>query len=233
MTQDEEPTAWQLVRMLSRRIVSDAKARAEKAKAASEKRRAEARRKRIGTPAAHHHRRVDWVRTDPEIDYASKKILYRLGQRLHHWDERIRIDIEAREDYLTMDDYRRGIKTPIYDRTDRWTRWNREELMKGGYIRCDGLYDSIIWWGVPVYIRIKGLEQFDVHRRDEFGEWLYSQEGPTRLNDIMTADLMGRALKSFNRVQMGKMDIQKIIMIAILGAGLLFGLSMLGVFRWS
>lgn len=143
------------------------------------------------------------------------------------------IDIEGREDYLNMDDARRGIRTPVYHRTDRWTRWSREELARQGYRRVIGLYDSIVWWGVPVYARLSGFEQFDIHVRDGRGGWMYSQEGPVRLNDILTADLMGRAQKSFSSIQMSRMDIQKIGMILILGVGLVLGLTAMGVLRWS
>ena len=168
-----------------------------------------------------------------ELDYTDTRVLSRLWQRLTHTGQRIVVDIEAVEVPRSVDDALHGRVSPVYRRTDRWGRWPAAQLYAQGYLKTRGLYDSILWWGVPVFVRIKGVEEFDVHVRDEYGEWVYSQEGPARLNDILSADLIGKALKAFARVQVSKMDIQKIAMIAILGAGAILGMMALGVLRWS
>lgn len=166
-------------------------------------------------------------------DYKNKSILYRIKQRwtnaLKGKRRRIKVDMWVKE-YASPRMIVEGVKSVGYFRQDKWTDEPAEQLNRDGYLKCTGLYDSILFWGVPVYLRVHGLHQFDIHATDDAGRFLYSQDTAATLNDAMTSSATKDFIKGMAKTQMSAMDTQKIIMIAMLGAGAIFGLWILGVF---
>ena len=148
-----------------------------------------------------------------------------LLERLEHKGEKIRVDIYER--YMTV-----GHETgAFYDRHDYWTDMSTDELHQNGYlpaVRMPG-YDSIQWWGQKVYVRLQNYTQFDIHAKDEFGRFLYSQDTPSTLHDEMTSNATQQFIKAMFKTTLPTMDVQKIIMMALLAVGAVFGLMMLGV----
>lgn len=118
-----------------------------------------------------------------------------------------------------------------YKRTEIWTDRKPEELQRDGYKRVTGLHDSILWWGVPIYMRIDGGEKFDITQTDANGNLLYSQDTAATLHDVMQSHATEAFIKGMGKTQLSTMDTQKIIMIAIIAAGAFFGMYMLGIFR--
>lgn len=118
-----------------------------------------------------------------------------------------------------------------YERSERWTALKGKELEPMGYYRCEGLKDSIIWWGVPVYLRITGGTAADLSQiRDKDGQRIYSQDTAATLNDVMTSKATENFMRGLGKTALPTMDVQKIIMVGILAVGAVFGLMMMGVF---
>jgi hypothetical protein len=144
---------------------------------------------------------------------------------LEHFGETIRVDI--RQDYRTVGDETGA----FYDRHDYWTAMTSDELHQEGYLKAIRMpgYDSIQWWGQKVYVRLQNYTQFDIHQKDDFGRFIYSQDTPSTLHDEMTSNATQQFIKAMFKTTLPTMDIQKIIMMALLAVGAVFGLMMLGV----
>lgn len=176
---------------------------------------------------------------DIEQDYWRESdldtFIYNVKQRIKRrtlGKERIRVDIYLRERI-----YHHGGETRremVYDRRDAWTTLSPRDLQELGYKRIEGLYDSLLWWGVPVYMQIHGGEKFDVEHAmiklpDGSEELAYSQDTPATLNDFMRSNATTDFIKGMSKTQLPAMDLQKLVMIGIIAAGAIFGLMMLGV----
>lgn len=172
------------------------------------------------------------IRVDTPRDYLGKK--GELGEVFRHWHrrkERLAVDIHL------------GIYVPDvtkpgqvrayqgYERSERWTPLTGKDLEPMGYYRCEGLKDSIVWWGVPVYLRITGGKAADLSQiRDRDGNRIYSLDTAATLNDVMTSRATDNFMRGLGKTALPTMDVQKIIMIGILAVGAVFGLMMMGVF---
>lgn len=162
---------------------------------------------------------------DPPRRYFAGSFLDNIRERLKHRGERIRVDI-----WMSMEVVG-GEKQPIYHRDDCWTEASSDELHKAGYlpgVRVPG-YDSIQWWRQPVYVRVLNFQQFNIHVKNEQGQYIYSQDTPSTLNDEMNSNATKDFIKAMFKTTLPTMDVQKIIMIGILGVGAIFGLMMMGV----
>lgn len=157
------------------------------------------------------------------VDMKDRLIQWTLGQR------KIMVDVSFQK-FQTMQDAVAGTWSEGYSRFDRWTSAKTDELQRQGYLKIDGLYDSLVYWGVPVYMRINNAKLFDVHARDKDGNYLYSQDTAATLHDTMTSNATQSFLKGMNKVSWQTMDMQKLLMIGLLGAGVVFGMYMLGFF---
>lgn len=119
-----------------------------------------------------------------------------------------------------------------YIRSERWTDRRGSELRPEGYLKAVGLHDSIIWAGIPVYMRISGGTVADLNGiRDEEGMRIFSMDSAATLNDAMQSNATADFMKGLGKASTTmRMDIQKIAMIGVLAVGAVFGLFMLGVF---
>lgn len=165
------------------------------------------------------------LRPDVERAYQKRPGFFRiLRERLHYREgEKMRIVCDF---WLYEHDGK-----PNYRRSDCWTAREPEELHKAGYlpsIRTPG-YDNIAWWRVPIFARIHDGFVFDIHRRDADGNLLYSQDTPNTLEDELRSNAVRDFIKGLFKTSLPTMDLQKILMIGILGVGAVFGLMMLGV----
>lgn len=165
---------------------------------------------------------------DPERAYTNPGFLKDLRERLVHrtrLGERIIVDL-VQGTYIIG-----GKEGPYLKRIDRWTETPPEDLHRAGYLpgkRVPG-YDSLCWWHVPIYVKLTNYEQFDIHVKDDAGRYIYSQDTPSTLHDEMVSSATLDFIKSMFKTALPKMDVQRIIMIAILGVGAVFGLMMMGV----
>lgn len=173
---------------------------------------------------------------DTTQDYAAtptiSKKLHDMKMRGLHWtlgQRVIKVDIKFTK-YQTLENRLSGTYSQGYDRWDRWTNDRNEDLQARGYLRVDGLYDSLVFWGVPVYLKITGGKVFDVAAKDELGQYLYSQDTAATLHDSMTSNATKEFLKGMNKIAMQAMDVQKLFMILLIGAGAIFGMYMMGFF---
>lgn len=163
---------------------------------------------------------------DPEREYWRGGFLDNIKERLAHRGEKIIVDIWQKTEIVA------GKKGAYYSRSDRWTQATSDELHSEGYlpgVRVPG-YDSIEWSKQKVYVRLLNFQQYDIHVKDDLtGRYLYSQDTPSTLHDEMTSNATQDFIKAMFKTTLPKMDVQKIIMIAILGVGAVFGLMMLGI----
>ena len=168
--------------------------------------------------------------TDPQHDYAENTFFENICERLKYHDgilnkERIYINLTGRTEYID------GRRHFCYHRLDRWTEKKASELREDGYERVINMpgYDSLVWWGVPIYLKLDGFEQFDIHVKDEKGNFIYSQDTSATLHDEMVSTATRDFLKGLFKTTLPAMDLQKLGMIAILGVGAFFGLMMMGI----
>lgn len=172
----------------------------------------------------------------PEIEYwFAGDLTYWFGERITHrsvfatYKRKWRIMSEVKAS-TSSHELALNTKTNLVERHDHWTQLSTQELELMGYRKCRGLYDNLFWWGVPVYLRLEGLSQFDIRQVNERGELIYSQDTATTLHDVMTGNAVADFIKGLARGQPANMDIQKIIAIVIIGVGAVFGMHILGVF---
>lgn len=169
-------------------------------------------------------------------EYWNDGFIYNLKSRIKHRTlkgERIIIDMELKEVVHAWWNGHAMERTTdqVIDRSDRWTDINPENLQRAGYKRVYGLYDSIVWWKVPVYMRIHNAHKFDVrHATDADGILIYSQDTSATLHDAMQSNATQDFIKGMGKTSIASMDLQKILMIGILAVGAFFGMYMLGVF---
>ena len=162
---------------------------------------------------------------DPQRKYWGGSFFKDLKERYEHRGERIRVD--ARQMFITVGDE----EAAFYDRGDYWTEMEPDALHSAGYlpaVRMPG-YDSLAWWGQKVYFRLENFEQYDIAAKDDLGRFLYSQDTPSTLHDEMTSNATRDFIKAMFKTTMPAMDVQKLIMIALLGVGAFFGLMMMGI----
>ena len=174
---------------------------------------------------------------NPRQRYADKSVLYNLMSRFYHYSykhEKLRVTFELHDDTFYHWNGQEMEKRTYQslDRLDEWTSESKEGLNKEGFRRVTGLYDSMIWAGVPVYLQIHGARCAQDRVRsetDNHGQLIYSQDTAATLHDFMQSKATQNFLRGMAKTQMSAMDTQKIIMIAILGAGVLFGLYIMGI----
>lgn len=154
--------------------------------------------------------------TGEEHDH-NGRIMYQIAKRLFHlpilgW--KLKTDIYLKPKWATIS------SENAYRIHERWTRETVRELAANTYRKCYGLHDNLVWWGVPNYIRIQGGIVPDNRGNMQTATTLYNS-------------LKSNATKEFKRT-IGKgalpaMDLQKILLLGILGTGAVLGLWFMGV----
>ena len=110
-----------------------------------------------------------------------------------------------------------------YKREDNWTDEKLTVLHEQGYKRCENLpdHDNIGWIGVPVMVKFHGFKTIETESKDS----------PMFLNDRMQSNLLNKFAKSLARAALvAGMDLQKIILMGVIGVAALIGMKMFGVF---
>lgn len=112
-----------------------------------------------------------------------------------------------------------------YHRTEIWTDEPSEKIHQNGYKVIEGLHDSLIWWGVPIYARLYNLRTVEITDPNA------SRDTPTTLHDRMSTNLTTRFAKSMARATaIAGMDLQKLILMGAIGVGAILGMHFFGVF---
>ena len=112
-----------------------------------------------------------------------------------------------------------------YTRHEYWTDTPLKVLHENGYRICEGIHDSLAWWGVPVMMKIYNFNTIEVTDPN------FSKDTPSYLNDRINNNLLNRFAKSLARASaIAGMDIQKMILIGAIGIGAIVGMKMFGVF---
>lgn len=113
---------------------------------------------------------------------------------------------------------------PELSRREVWTDRSPEEIHGVGYRECRGLHDSIFWWGARMYCRLHNFCEFDIA-----SAYPEKKDTPQTLNDEMESNTDDRFKRALARASLGQVaDWQKIGLIAVLGAGVVFGAKLLG-----
>lgn len=115
-----------------------------------------------------------------------------------------------------------------YTRTDTWTRYKPKQLESFGFRRAEGVpgYDSLVFWGVPVYVKITGMKHAELPADPE----RIADTTATTLNDHLMSNATDAFRKGLTKTALPAMDLQKLMMLGILIVGAVFGMYMLGVF---
>lgn len=140
------------------------------------------------------------------------EILYRKWIR----GMRLLVDITLKPSYL-------GGK-PKYNQTEKWTDMDPDEIHAIGYREAVGLHDSIVWWGVPIYVRIHNDYEFPIAE-------IYPEKKDTAytINDAMLSNTERDFKRGLMRAQLtATADWQKLFLIGIIGAGIILGTKMMG-----
>lgn len=143
---------------------------------------------------------------------------------LHRWilKQILKIDFIAKPDVLGGEQ-----KARI---TETWTSKKSYELrMFQDYKKIVGWKDSLLWAGVPCYIRIKNVSAFNTDVLDKAGKRIYSEDTAVTLNDKMTSNNLLQFIKGLGKMMMSKMDLQTIILVALVGVGAIAALYFMGV----
>lgn len=168
---------------------------------------------------------------DGEHDHAHPKkgkLWYDLKQRIVHREirgQRLMVTMTAK-----FMEYPDGRIEAVYDRTNTWTRLKPYELELRGFKRCERLYDSIVWWGVPVYLKLQDFRMYDITAdKEPDGSYTYSQDTPATLNDFMRSNATEKFIRGMAKTGLPEMDLQKLVMMGIVAVGAVIGLWMLGI----
>lgn len=160
--------------------------------------------------------------TEWPYDYTKKRVLGKTIADLfetiwHFWlHRRVMVcDMDGDYDLLQHKEY--------YVRHSYWTDEKASMLHERGYRNCKNHpdHDNIAWMGVPVMIKLRGFKMVETDEKD----------GPTFLHDRMRNNLLNKFARSMARASIvSGMDMQKLIMMGIVGVGAIIGMKVLGVF---
>lgn len=166
------------------------------------------------------------TKDQPEYEYWRTKTSYHIWEVIkNRWlkGRKLKIDFIAKPAELGGDNEARII--------ERWTDETTAELREiGHYKKVIGWKDSIVFAGVQCYIKIRNLEKFDQDVLDSNGCRIYSEDSASTLHDVITSNNIMQAIRNMAKVAMSKMDIQTMVLIAIIGVGAVVGMHFLGVF---
>lgn len=158
-----------------------------------------------------------WAKSAGDLNDPHGGFFTDLKSRRAHKGQSLLITFFLKEDYGAPIQIGRKEE---YVRREEWVNFSRSEIAKMGYTQCEGLKDSLAWWGVPIYCRFIG-------GRTAMAEDLQTA---TTLNDRMRSHATRDFIKGLFKGSLPAMDIQKIGLLAILGVGAILGMWWLGVF---
>ena len=151
------------------------------------------------------------------FDYKDDRFFYKLKETFRARLHRQRLAVK----FILSPEW---TKSQQYIREETFTNESPEGLIAVGYKRCKGLHDSILWSGIPVYVKIIGGTEYDTTGPE------YSRDSSVTLNDAMNSNATQDFIKGMLRGAMPTMDIQKIVFIALIGIGAIIGMKIIGVF---
>ena len=130
---------------------------------------------------------------------------------------RFKVDITGRNYMLKSNQW--------YDRKEYWTSEKSEDLHATGYKSIEGLKNSLIWWGIPIYGRLQGFKTLEITDPNA------SKDTPMTLDDRMHSNLTTKFAKSLARATtLAGMDLQKMLLMGAIAIGAVIGMHYFGVF---
>lgn len=115
-----------------------------------------------------------------------------------------------------------------YVRVDNWTRYKPKQLENMGFRRAEGVpgYDSIVFWGVPIYVKIQEMRSADIPSDSD----RVAEDTAATLHDCLKSRATENFMKGMAKTALPSIDLQKMAMFGILAVGAIFGCYLLGVF---
>lgn len=152
----------------------------------------------------------------PEHDH-NGGILYQIMRRAFHlpilgW--KLKTDILLKPKWATAEGSENA-----YTIKETWVKESVRDLAGKGYVRCYGLHDNLVWWGVRNYIRIHGGEV--AHHRGNL-------QTATTLNNSMKSNADRKFRRSMAHGALPAMDLQKIGLLLLVGGGAVLGMYFMG-----
>lgn len=144
-------------------------------------------------------------------------VCYQIIRRLFHlpilgW--KLKTDILIKPKWATAEG-----SDNAYTIKEIWVKDRIRDLAGTGYVRCYGLHDNILWWGVRNYIRIHGGEVADNRG---------NLQTATTLNNSMKSNAFKKFRRTMAHAALHTMDIQKIGLLLLIGGGAILGMYLLG-----
>ena len=137
----------------------------------------------------------------------------------HYWIKHrvLVVDIIGEHSNVQNKDY--------YIHDEYWTDTAQEDLHANGYRICEGLHDSLAWWGVPVLMKLYNFKLIEIDDPN------FPNDTPSILDDRMRNNLLNKFAKALARAAASAgMDIQKMILIGAVGIAAIVGMKIFGVF---
>lgn len=103
--------------------------------------------------------------------------------------------------------------------TEEWTKEDLRTLSSKGYVPAHGYHDNILWWGVPHFAKFHGG-----HISDNHG----NLQTATTLNNSMKSNADKQFKRGLSKSALPTMDMQKILILAIIGIGVVIGMYFMG-----
>lgn len=152
------------------------------------------------------------------------RLWYNVKMRILHRElrhERIMITIIGKEEATDQ-----GTE-PKYIRTDTWARYKPKQLESFGFRKAEGVpgYDSVVFWGVPIYVKITGMQHANLPEDSD----RIAETTASTLNDYLRSNATEAYKKGLTKTTLPTMDLQKLAMLGILIVGAVLGLIMMGV----
>lgn len=114
---------------------------------------------------------------------------------------------------------------PEYRQTEYWTDLDTDLIHANGYREAVGLHDSIFWSGIPIYVKLHNAKEFPIAQ-------VYPEKKDTAytINDAMLSNTERDFKRGLARAQLtATADWQKIFLLLIVGAGIILGTKMMGI----
>lgn len=144
------------------------------------------------------------------------------------YDRKLIITLRYRE-RICVTDPKRRIRQEIV-RTEYWTDEKKKNIHLDGYRTVRGMHDSMLWLGVPMYMRVDNVRYFAVPDTKTSGKFDYPQDTAETLHDYASSNATQKFIAAMSKTALANMDTHTLIMIIILAVGAIFGMHLFGVF---
>ena len=111
----------------------------------------------------------------------------------------------------------------FYDTYEQYTDLNEKTILALGYLPAKGYKEEFRYFNTKVYVKMEGFKVFDIRNSDD-----PNYETSSTLDDYFQSDSQKQFMQSMSKVSFAPLDMKKLGMIGMVGAGIILGLFVLG-----